>query len=215
MKTVDRFDVHGAHIAERYVLGELSAEEAEAFECHYFECQECALAVETATLFAANAKAAFEQPAMVPAAKKSLFHSWFTGFSWAPVAVAFALAILAVYQNVVTIPQLSRARALPAFQLIGASRGEGAQVKIPAGTVSFALAADVPPDAHFATYTCTLSESGRTILQVEAPAPADGQPITVLVPARNLAPGPHELSIFGGHPATKVSSYTFEFQIIH
>jgi hypothetical protein len=81
--------------------------------------------------------------------------------------------------------------------------------------VSFALSADIPPDAHFATYICALSESGRTILQVPVPAPGDGQPITILVPVKDLAPGPHELSILGGRPATRISSYTFDFQIVH
>src|ERR1035437_1990573 len=42
--------------AERYLLGEMSGSEAEQFERHYFECDECALAVEAEEGFVANAR---------------------------------------------------------------------------------------------------------------------------------------------------------------
>jgi anti-sigma factor RsiW len=237
MKTIDHFHAEDVHVAERYILGELSATEAEEFEQHYFECQQCAIAVESASLFAANARAVFAEPAAVAAASRvekprpAVKSAWFPQFWFPqlksrplfafPMAAACALALLVIYQNAVTIPGMRQAadtaRALPAFQLIGASRGDGAQVKLPAGASSFALAADIPPDARFATYICTLAENGRTVFEVHAPAPAEGQPITILVPAKSLQPGPHELSIFGasqnGAPASKVSGYTFNLEL--
>lgn len=212
----ERFHLEEAHIAERYVLGELPGAEAEEFERHYFECEQCALAVETAQLFAANASAVFaEQPAPVKAPKGSSasFFAWLKPVFAIPMAAALALAILAVYQNTVTIPQLREARVLPAFTLIGASRGEGAEVKVPAGTVSFALAADIPPGASLPKYLCVLSEAGRPVFQIEAPRPAEGQPITILVPVRALQPGPHELSVFGASQKDKIASYTFDFSV--
>ncbi len=38
-------------IAERYLLGELSAEEREKFEEHYFSCQQCADSVMAGATF--------------------------------------------------------------------------------------------------------------------------------------------------------------------
>ena len=37
--------------AERYLLGELSPDEAEEFEHHFFTCTECAIAVENGQEF--------------------------------------------------------------------------------------------------------------------------------------------------------------------
>jgi len=48
--------------AERYLLGELSASEAEDFEQHYFECTDCAEAVESGGVFIANARAVMGRP---------------------------------------------------------------------------------------------------------------------------------------------------------
>jgi len=44
--------------AERYPRGELSPEQRDAFEDHYFDCPECAAAVLFEQVFAANARAA-------------------------------------------------------------------------------------------------------------------------------------------------------------
>src|SRR5260370_42341234 len=52
---------------ERYLLGELTGEDREGFEEHYFMCPECAEDVRALTVFAANAKAVFRQEAAGPA----------------------------------------------------------------------------------------------------------------------------------------------------
>src|SRR5690349_16175904 len=52
---------------ERYLLGQLSAEDRDSFEEHYFMCPECAEDVRTLTVFAANAKAVFREKASGPA----------------------------------------------------------------------------------------------------------------------------------------------------
>ena len=56
---------------ERYLLGELSAEQREAFEEHFFECYECALDVRAEAAFIKEAKVQLPLmavPAAVPAA---------------------------------------------------------------------------------------------------------------------------------------------------
>ena len=47
--------------AERYVLGEMSSVETEQFERHFFECEECALAVEECQVLAGNARAVLSE----------------------------------------------------------------------------------------------------------------------------------------------------------
>jgi len=213
---------------ERYLLGEMSTVEAEEFERHYFDCQECAMAVEEGQIFAANARAVFEEaePETMRAesghrAKKSLLDLlrgwWRQPLVAFPAAAAVLLAAFSVYQGAVVIPalrnQLGEARVLPAFQLIGASRGAASQIAIPSGTPSFAVAADIPPDARFPQYVCELSASGRPIFRLAAPAPAEGQPITILIPAKDLHAGGYELAIYGadsnGQQRDRVSTFAF------
>lgn len=218
------------HSAERYLLGELPAAEAEAFERHYFECEECTLALEAGQVFVANARAVMaaepqgaaepvdESP---PASFWDAFRAWFTRPSFAiPSAAAAAFALIAVYQGAVQIPALHRAidspRALPAFQLLGASRGEGVPVRIPRGTPAFSMALDIPPDAQYSQYICELTMGGRTLFRIPAAPPAAGMPITILAPAKDLLPGTYELAIYGadsgGQGRNRVSTSTFNLE---
>jgi hypothetical protein len=214
--------------AERYLLGELPAREAEAFELHYFECEICAVAVESGQEFIGAAGEHFRtrEPLLPPvktAAPRRTFTEAIAAFlrpSFTMPALA-ALILLAAYQNAVTIPGMKKilntARALPAMQLIGASRGDETVVHVPAGSPFASLAADVPPGTAFKEYICALSKDGRELSESISPAPADGQPITVLIPAGQLSAGSHKLTLFGRRPdgrrADKISTYPFSVQI--
>jgi anti-sigma factor RsiW len=209
--------------AERYILGELPAVEAEEFELHYFECPQCALAVESGQMFVLAAQEnlpAVEMPARQTApaceTKSSLWASlaafWRQpGFA---LAAAALLAAIALYQGAVVIPGLRQPRTLPAFQLIGASRGEDPKIVIPAGTPFVALSADVPPEIHSRNYTCVVSSGGKTVLTVVNPAPEEGHPITILVPTDKLRSGKQEFAIYAeGSGAKPISTYPFDFEI--
>jgi hypothetical protein len=218
--------------AERYVLGELPAEEAEEFERHFFECADCAESVEAGSQFLANARAVFGEGVVEPGRKRSAatrrfslrerLGSWWSMGGLVPAAAALAFGAIAIYQGVVTIPGLRQAfdtpRQLPAFQLAGLSRGAGASISVPAGTASLALAIDIPPDIHFSRYLGVVTAGGRTLFQVEVAPPAEGQPVTILVPAHSLSPGADEFTLYGlaagGQPRDTVatSSFTFQFK---
>jgi hypothetical protein len=215
--------------AERYLLGEMSDLEAEEFEHHYFECAECALAVEAGEVFVANARTVWAEtePEAVgkenaPEAPRESFWGaltawWTRPATMIPAVASLALAALCLYQGASVIPglrqSLGEARVLPAFTLIGASRGEASQITLTSGTPSFAVSVDIPPDVHFPRYLCYLSEGGRTVFELNAEAPAGGQPITILVPAKDLQAGPYELGIYGadlrGHKSERVSIFAF------
>src|SRR5947207_15968254 len=51
---------------ERYFLGELTGQDRDGFEEHFFMCPECAEDLRALTVFAANAKAVFRQEAAGP-----------------------------------------------------------------------------------------------------------------------------------------------------
>lgn len=216
--------------AERYLLGELPASEAEDFERHFFECADCAQAVEAGAEFIANARAVLGERGARAASDRLPWKSgepfwqrlggWWSLPRLVPTAAAAALAAAVLYQGFVVIPGLRQAfdnpRALPAFQLIGASRGAGVQIRVPAGTPAFSLAIDIPPDVHFAQYLCVVTRDGRKVFGVAAPAPGAGQPITILTPIRALTAGDYEFTVYGltadGQQRDKVAGSSFQFQ---
>ncbi len=238
---MDHRSAQESQAAERYLLGEMPAVEAEEFELHYFECQFCAVAVESGQEFIGEVRSGAQpvshstnqpinQPINQPKREDSRPPFWesVAAFwrrpAFALVAMA-ALAIVGLYQGLLVIPSLRQtldeARPLPAFQLIGASRGEDPAVHVSAGTRYVSLAADIPPDVHFTHYLCVVAGGGQVALRVVNPAPDAGHPITILVPVDRLKAGRNELTVTGlgsgkdadGQPGEKISSYPFDFAI--
>lgn len=206
--------------ADRYLLQELTPAETEDFERHYFECEECARAVEGGEILLANAREVLKD-APVATPKPTLWERFGIRWTWSGMlmpATALALAVVAVYQGTVVIPRLSQPRILPAFQLVGASRGQDAPRVIPAGTSAFALTADIPPDAHFGKYLCSLERDGQSVFKLEALPPGPGEPITLLVPTQGLQSGSYRLTIVGSDTgktavdAVFSSSFDLEFR---
>lgn len=237
MNTVDHLRASETNAVERYLLDELSPAEREEFELHYFECAECAAAVDAGQQFIANAKVVMAEsaeeterasplprPADKPAESRKLSRNPFTAwlrpaFAW-PALAALLLAAVALYQGAVLIPGLRRtiesARALPAFALIGASRGEAVHVVVPASAPFFSLSIDVPPGSHIDRYLCTLSTGASTAFEVTAAAPAEGQPISILIPVAGLKPGNYTLTVSSpgeqDRQAAKIVSSSFDLQ---
>src|SRR6185295_11202419 len=69
MNIMDHEQAVKMHAAERYLLDELSQEERDDFEEHYFTCVNCADEVRAAFAFADNTKAVFSRQADAAAAR--------------------------------------------------------------------------------------------------------------------------------------------------
>lgn len=221
---MDHLHATQTHAAERYLLGELPAAEAEQFELHFFECAQCALAVEGGELFLEGARAHFRHPEG-PAANpkpdaRPSFADAVSAFFRRPLftmPVMAALAAVTIYQGAFQIPGLEAvlhsARSLPAIQLIGASRGEEATVHIPPGSPFLSISADIPPGASFQRYLCVLTGGEREISSSLNPPPLEGQPITILIPAAQLKSGSYQLTVYGvapdGQRSDRISTYPF------
>ena len=210
---------------ERYLLGELAEVEAEEFELHYFECPQCATAVESGTQLISNAKAAWEEPIRLsggdPARRR---RGWNVAWLWrpaaaVPLAAAVVLGTVALYQGLIVIPGmrqvLGSARVLPAFQLTGTARGEVPHIRVPRGTPWVAISEDIPSDIHYSQYLCVLISAGVPVFRVTAPAPGAGQPITILLPVQSLHPGDYGLVIYGpgGGEGDKITTSSFQFEL--
>ncbi len=132
---------------------------------------------------------------------------------------SFALGCICVYQVLAVIPYLKGdgAVALPSFQLAGHTRGETATVSLPRNSRFFAISFDVDPQAVYSDYRCELQDpAGAVRFSVPTPAPAAGQPITVLIPAHNLPAGKYSLVLNGVRPAgaglVRISDYDFNLE---
>src|SRR5215469_10362255 len=97
-------DAAGQTLAtERYFLNEMTSEERDAFEEHYFSCSECASDVYSTFVFLENVKIALARPDRSPARD---WLSWLRPLAGIPAWAALGLAAIVGYQNMVTIPTL-------------------------------------------------------------------------------------------------------------
>src|SRR5437763_5529226 len=91
---------------ERYLLGELTGEDRDRFEEHYFMCPECAEDVRALTVFAANAKAVFRENATGPAPHAGMLLSG--RVLWLSAALNAALLLGVGYSFLKVKPELKQ-----------------------------------------------------------------------------------------------------------
>lgn len=194
------------HAAEKYFLGELAEPERDAFEEHFFDCEECAADVKATAILVDNVRETLRtapDQKKAPVRETAGFLSW-----WRPAYSFAAIALLLVtvgYQNLVQIPQLhnqalTKAEALPSFSLVVAgSRGAaGAQeVTVPANT-PFGLYVDIPSDPSFTRYSADiLTQSGALKFSVPISAEQTQNTVQLLIPGSLLSEGQYDLVVRG------------------
>jgi hypothetical protein len=212
--------------ADRYLLGELSESESSDFEEHYFVCVECAAELESGAILVENTRAALEEmrPAPVQAsAFQRLLANLRKPLFAIPSFATCMLACVCAYQAFLLIPQLKQeaaagktAMALPSFALAGRTRGAEATLKAPRAASFIAVAFDPDPQMPYPQYRCELQDAGgKTLLTVMAAPPSAGEPVTILLPARELKAGNYRLAVAGVQPDGKtagISDYGFALE---
>lgn len=154
------------HLAVKYVLGELPADQRDEYEDHYIDCPECARDVHAAAAFTDTAREVFRQEAQkeAPAGNRAR-GGWFAWLRPVVAVPAFAVLLLMLgYQSFVSLPhwktqatQSAAPRVLPMFSLIGAnSRSADSLTFRVRPRERFGLYMDVPADAAYRTYLLRL-----------------------------------------------------------
>lgn len=202
---------------ERYLLDELTPDQRDAFEEHFFDCQECAEDVRAASVFIEEAKvqlpalvadtAPARQPVQLRPERRKPWWSFLTMPAFNAPAFAALLAVIA-YQNLATIPALRSAadepRVTPFTMLhtgtrggeavpVAADRRTGATVfiELPLEPVYAAYAFDLTDPAGKHVWSKTVPRAGQT-------GGADqGQTMSLLIPGAHLQQGTYTLSISG------------------
>lgn len=200
------------HAAERYLLHEMTAEERDAFEEHYFACDVCAEDVKLTSQFIEAAKAVWSDDAEAP--PKSSLADWFRMKWLSPATLAVATAAVAViaYQNAVVIPALNAPRAIPALALDLTSRAAVPQLK-QGDPLHFDVGTERPVSAN-TVWAELISESGKVLRSGPVAGPKPDQPVDVYFPGK-LEPGRYKLvirSLRSGHPEEVLANDSFEVE---
>jgi len=192
---------------EKYLLGELSPAQRDAYEEHYFSCAECTLELRSAADFLSAAREALGSHTNLKPARSG----WFLWFKPAFALPAFALLLSIVgYQNFVTIPQYKRAgspRVLPMYSLIaGNSRGGEGLNFLSAPNEPIGLYVDVPTDPAHSTYIVRLEDpTGRSSL-LRSISAQDAQKTQVIVINPGVRAGKYAIVISGSSAAATPAS---------
>ncbi len=170
------------HATERYLLGEFSPEEREAFEEHYFDCVVCAEDVRAAAAFRANATAVFRDKRVPLVASTERRSGWREFFAFRPALVSLAANALllagltaAIWHTETLHQQIAganTARFYPQFGLAQSSRGDRVR-ELVQGEPFFTATIDLHTGQKFDAFSYQIqNESGTVVGQGTVPAPA-------------------------------------------
>ena len=188
---MDHNEALQSQACEKYLLGELSPAERDAFEDHYFSCAECAAQLRCAAEFLSASReilAGGSERASEATLKPDYVRpprGWFPWLNPLVAGPAFAALLLFIaYQNFVTIPRYKQSaspRVLPMHSLItGNTRGEGlvfsATPNEPMG-----LYVDVPADAAFTSYLLRLEDPSGNASLLRSVSTEEAQKTQVLI----------------------------------
>jgi hypothetical protein len=202
---MDHTEATSQSAVEKYLLGELSPEVRDAFEEHFFACEECSTDLRALTLFLAQAKQELAKPVTEAATRRNLFHFPSLRPAFAVPALAAMLLVIG-FQNFVTLPHLkneaavaTRPQILPSINLVdGGSRGEEIRTVLAGANQPFMLFVDIPADSRYSAYLCSLySPSGKLIWQITVPSSQAMDTVPIQVPAASAQAGVNTLLVQG------------------
>ena len=216
--------------AEKYILGELSPEIREAYEAHFFECEECANEVKATAAFAGALHEVLRNEAPQAAPERAGIQRWF--FWLRPLVFAPALAVLlgiVCYQNCVTIPNLESAAAVSGaaqsadfVSLLGVnSRGDAAKTFQVHRDRPIILGIDIPASSEFSSYLLKLQDGSNRVIHQDSVSPSEAKnTVHVVLPKGSMSSGRYTLVILGEGAATtsaapkEIEQLTFAVELL-
>lgn len=213
-------EAQAKEMAELYLAGKLPAAEREAFEDHYFGCEECFAEVQ-----------ALEK--MRGAVKSGDFsvapeRNW---AMWGALAAALAIGTFSAWQVTVQAPKLEseklvalarvselekelagreaiRAGALPVLVLEATRDGGGNLIQVGDGAAQMALWMDVPPGGAGLYRLEIRRASGELVAELKDLRRNAQGAVAVTVPLAVQGPGDYRARLFAGAALTAEYAYT-------
>jgi Putative zinc-finger len=198
---MDHDEAIGSQAAERYVAGELSPAERDAFEEHFFDCPECAEEVRWQQIFAANARAVAREQAQAAAGPPvwAAWRDWFRARPLLALSLA-ANAALAVGVGYLLLKGISRRSSGPqwvaAYFAPPPARAAVEPQTIPSGAASFIVHFPAPDQDGSCSYEI-LDAAGKRESAGVLSAPAREPEWYLQIPVGGLSPGVHKLVVHG------------------
>ena len=205
---------------ERYLLDELTSDERQEFEEHFFSCGECSEDLHAGAVLVDNSRALlreeFRDPVPASPAATPRRRGWSLRWSYAPLAASIALAAVVGYQNLKVIPEYRRemaadaaAAAPPHFDLRPAVRGAVPAISLAKGARFFEIGAEeVEPAAG--GYDCAIEDAkGSVRARFRAPSVQSDDKLSVLVDRRQITPGEYMLVVRRAADDAGIGRYPF------
>lgn len=195
---MDHTDATATQATERYLLGELNAEEAGAFEEHYFDCRLCADDVRAGMAFFEGGRRLVreereqERP-VAPVTQLGEHPRW---RRWIPAAAAAMFAYLTM------VPLLMRtAPAVPKMALgLAAEAGDEVRGTADGGVVVTSgepVLFNVPATADFPSYEVRLVDAAGKVLLTKTYSKDETLERQPYLAISGVQPGVYQLVIFG------------------
>jgi hypothetical protein len=211
---MDHNEALQSQACEKYLLGDLSPAQRDAFEDHYFSCTECAIQLRSAADFLGTSREILAA-SPVPQVKSDAApvpRRWFSWLLQPAFAVpAFAILLLVIgYQNFVTIPaykQSAAPRVLPMHSLITANTlGDGELNFTVLPNQPFGLYVDAPYDPAYSTYLLTLLSPSGAITPLRSLSAAEAQKTQIIAINPGRQAGKYTIVVSGLASSTADSS---------
>ncbi len=173
----------------RYLLGEMSDDEKNAFEEHFFGCGLCAEEVK-------------DGAAMIDTLRAERHRDWRaihrrSAAPWWVAAAAVVAGVFIGYQNL-ALRRESSPRVLPSYLLLTIGTRGGPDTVIDHASTPFALYIDIPPNPPHPQYEIDIrDQAGRSAAAFPVDAGQARETVTLYVPGGRLKPGRYTLSING------------------
>jgi hypothetical protein len=184
---MDHADVLRMNATERYLLNELDTTQLEQFEEHMFECQECALDVQTASIFLEESKKLLAQPTPVPVHRPvpaPAAQPWVAWLRPAFAVPAMAVLLLAIgYQGYLLRGSQGSTPDILASATINVATRSAATPQVHSKTGQpFVLLLNIPAESRFSSYIADLYDPAGHIkwsLPISAEMANDTLPMRV------------------------------------
>jgi hypothetical protein len=196
---------------ERYAAGDLSAAERDEFETHFADCRPCLNDVWTASAFAANTRAVFQDRlARKPEPERAGWLAWLRLQTAVPAFAAVVLAVVAGYQATVTIPAMRAPQGIAAAVPLDDATRSAPRALEEGSPLHFEIA--VPPQPGAASVWVELADaSGKVLNQGSLQMPASGEPLGILFPGKP-GPGHYTVAVRAGKNGPQLARGEFDIQ---
>jgi anti-sigma factor RsiW len=181
----------------RYLLGELTDEERNAFEEHYFGCGECAADVRSGSSMIDSIRSSRSVAAAPP--KRLSYVPWLVAAAASIAAAFFGIQNTALKQD--AAPHVLHSYSLLTSGTRGPTGANDTVIEDP--NRPFVLFVDIPPDPPQAQYRVDIVDvAGRAVVSVPVSAEEARDTVTVYVPPRHLQSGKYTVVTTGGSSST-------------